>query len=201
MRESSIAQPRLIFTFNLPNGTITIGRAVDNDLIVVERGIALQHARIERVGETYAVVDLSGGETWVSQHGEASDLQPVSRQVLQPNALVQFSGALFRFLCPLQGAGALEREFEIRKLPTTIGADPDNDIALNDPTISRRHAEIEMDNGVYVIRDAGSTNGTFVAFNGEPAQERQIERNALRDGSLIRLGNVRLTFRVGWDAD
>lgn len=69
MRESSIAQPRLIFTFNLPNGTITIGRAVDNDLIVVERGIALQHARIERVGETYAVVDLSGGETWVSQHG------------------------------------------------------------------------------------------------------------------------------------
>jgi pSer/pThr/pTyr-binding forkhead associated (FHA) protein len=58
-----------------------------------------------------------------------------------------------------------------------------------------------MDNGVYVIRDAGSTNGTFVAFNGEPAQERQIERNALRDGSLIRLGNVRLTFRVGWDAD
>lgn len=196
MNEPPIVQARLILTFNLTKDTVTVGQAVDNDLVFNERGIALRHARLERVGATFAVEDLSGGETWVSG-GEPADLQPINRKVLQPNALVQFGGALFRFLYQPPGLPTLQREFQIRNWPVTLGADPDNRIILNDPTVSRRHAEILQDGQVCVIRDLGSTNGTFVSFDGEPTQERQIEQNALRDGSLIRLGNVRLTFRIG----
>ncbi len=40
------------------------------------------------------------------------------------------------------------------------GAQPD--IALDDPYVSRRHAEIGFDQGRYVLRDLGSTNGTTI---------------------------------------
>jgi pSer/pThr/pTyr-binding forkhead associated (FHA) protein len=196
MAETLLTPARLVFVFPLAAPLISIGQAVDNDLVILERGIVLKHARLERVGDTYAVDDLSGGETWVSLRGLVSDLQPCSRKILQPNALVQFAGALFRFVARAPNAYALEREFEIRHAPTTLGADAANDITLNDPTISRHHAEIGWDGVTYSIRDQHSTNGTYVAFNGDPASERQIETNALRDGSLVRLGNVRLVFRM-----
>lgn len=190
------ARARLVFVFPLTAPSISVGQAADNHLVIAERGVALQHARLTRAGDTYAVEDLSGGETWVSPRSVASDLKPVTRSVLQPDALVQFGGALFRFLRMSAALFVLQREFEVRHLPATIGADPDNVIVLNAPTISRRHAEIFLDGENYAIRDQHSTNGTFVAFTGDPANERQIETSALRDRSLVRLGNVRLIFRV-----
>lgn len=196
MVDTQAARARLVFVFPLTAPAISVGQAADNNLVIAERGVALRHARLVRVGDTYAVEDLSGGETWVSPRGTASDLKPATHGVLQPNALAQFGGALFRFLQSSAGIFVLQREFEIRRLPATIGTDPDNVIVLNAPTISRRHAEIYFDGANYAIRDHPSTNGTFVAFNGDPANERQIETSALRDGSLVRLGNVRLIFRV-----
>ncbi len=194
MVDPTQVRARLVFVFPLTAPSISVGQAADNHLLIVEREVALQHARLTRVGDTYAVEDLSGGATWVSLHGVASALKPITRCVLQPNALVQFGRALFRFVLPAAGGFALQREFEIRHLPATIGADPNNVIALNAPTISRHHAEIYLDGSHYVIRDLHSTNGTFVAFNGDPASERQIETSALQDGSLVRLGNMRLIF-------
>ncbi|MDS4068407.1 MAG: sigma 54-interacting transcriptional regulator [Candidatus Competibacter sp.] len=48
-------------------------------------------------------------------------------------------------------------------LPTVrIGSAPDNDIVLTDRTVSRRHAEIRMTPNGLLLRDLGSTNGTFI---------------------------------------
>jgi len=90
-------------------------------------------------------------------------------------------------LTVLQGAevGAvltLSREVNV------LGRDSTADIALNDESVSRRHARIVQRDGHYDIEDLGSTNGTFVA--GAPTQGRV----RLFDGMRVQMGNSILRF-------
>ncbi|MCB0404306.1 MAG: GGDEF domain-containing protein [Bdellovibrionales bacterium] len=69
-----------------------------------------------------------------------------------------------------------------------LGRDPSCQIPLDDPHVSRNHAEIIWRNGTeLVIRDVGSTNGIFV--NGKKVQEQ-----VLLDGDKILIG-TRLYFK------
>ncbi|MGA9767623.1 MAG: HD domain-containing phosphohydrolase [Blastocatellia bacterium] len=65
-----------------------------------------------------------------------------------------------------------------------IGRYEGNDLAFDNPYISRYHAEITMHGSAYQLRDLGSTSGTFV--NGELVKLRN-----LKDGDQIRLGRGR----------
>jgi pSer/pThr/pTyr-binding forkhead associated (FHA) protein len=49
------------------------------------------------------------------------------------------------------------------------GRSPDAEIFLDDVTVSRHHAEFAVEGGALVVRDLGSTNGTYV--NGERCDE------------------------------
>lgn len=75
---------------------------------------------------------------------------------------------------------------------TTMGRGTEVDIRIDDPGISRKHAEIRRtpDGIGYSVIDLASTNGTIVA--GDRVGER-----ALADGDEIRLGSTVLVFRVG----
>ena len=64
----------------------------------------------------------------------------------------------------------------------TIGRDPSNTIAVNDPEISRQHAQMSMQGGKIVIEDNGSTNGTLI--NGK----RISGPHVLRSGEIISFG-------------
>lgn len=46
--------------------------------------------------------------------------------------------------------------------PLTIGRDADCTISIDDDSASRRHAEVLLSDGAFVLRDLGSTNGTFL---------------------------------------
>jgi ABC transport system ATP-binding/permease protein len=70
-----------------------------------------------------------------------------------------------------------------------IGSDPSNEIVIDEPTISRRHAEVIQRLGVFQIRDLGSTNRTFV--NGKRV-EAPIPIGAEDE---IRFGGVRFYAR------
>lgn len=72
----------------------------------------------------------------------------------------------------------------------TIGRAAGVEVRLSDPAISRFHAHIGCEKGCFVLRDAGSKNGTVV--NNEVVAEK-----ALVDGDLIRVGNTLLEFRTG----
>jgi hypothetical protein len=69
-----------------------------------------------------------------------------------------------------------------------LGRDPDLEIFLDSPGISRRHALISIAGQRATVEDLGSKNGTFVA------DRRLAGRTPLTDGDLIRLGSVTLTF-------
>jgi hypothetical protein len=80
-------------------------------------------------------------------------------------------------------------EFALEPL-TFIGRTPENQIRLNKPAVSRRHAQIAQSEGGYVLRDLNSENGTYV--NGERVKEKP-----LGDGDRVQIGTVRFVFRAG----
>lgn len=69
-----------------------------------------------------------------------------------------------------------------------VGRDPSAPVRLVDSRVSRRHAEIVTLGGESAVVDAGSTNGTFV--NGDA-----VTRATLRDGDVVSIGGVELTYR------
>jgi predicted component of type VI protein secretion system len=70
----------------------------------------------------------------------------------------------------------------------TVGRLGDNDVALDEGSVSGRHAEIEVQDGRIVLRDLGSTNGTF--HNAEPVSG-EVE---ISEGDEIHFGSVRSVF-------
>lgn len=93
---------------------------------------------------------------------------------------------------PLEGAGVPRlvavagpyagQAFEIPPFGGSIGREPGREVALTaDATVSRRHASVAPENGGLVLRDEGSSNGTFV--NGQ-----RIEQHLLHPGDEVRIG-------------
>ena len=80
------------------------------------------------------------------------------------------------------------REFKLRA-KATLGRAPDNDIILEDPKVSRRHAVIAFTEQRYSVTDLGSANGTFV--NGIMVRE---PNHPLRAEDVIAVGDTELTF-------
>ena len=62
-----------------------------------------------------------------------------------------------------------------------------SDLTLKDPNVSRQHAMIEFQNGVYFMVDMGSTNG--VAINGQ-----RIARKQISEGDVFRICDHDLMF-------
>jgi FHA domain/Domain of unknown function (DUF1707) len=78
-----------------------------------------------------------------------------------------------------------------RPLPALVGAhlvigrSSACQIVLGDDTVSRRHAELRYEDGRWLMRDLGSSNGTYV--NGRLVTEAEV-----RAGDVIDLGGCRL---------
>ena len=87
-----------------------------------------------------------------------------------------------------KGAG-IGREVAI-ETECVLGRSSDATFVLVDGGISRRHCRVVAEGSSYAIEDLGSRNGTFL--NGVSV----VQRSALADGDLIRMGGLELVFRV-----
>ena len=57
--------------------------------------------------------------------------------------------------------------------PWSVGRSQENDIVINDPNVSRKHARISRADNGFVVEDLGSTNGTLL--DGAPIDRERIE--------------------------
>jgi two-component system, cell cycle response regulator len=86
---------------------------------------------------------------------------------------------------------AMGKRYPLGIAPLHLGRGEDNDIRIQDGSVSRRHAVVQPATDGYFVSDLGSTNGTFV--NDVPADKPTI----IRDRSYLRVGNCIYKFLTG----
>lgn len=79
------------------------------------------------------------------------------------------------------------RVIEITEPVLNVGRQRDNQVILEDPSVSRRHAQIRLRFGHYTLFDLGSTGGT--AINGQ-----QVREAMLRSNDIITIGSQTLIY-------
>lgn len=125
--------------------------------------------------------DLVPGQVQVRAQNSLSDLSPTTGLALSldpaPPAMPQDA-----FLI-VDGV----RVFPLNSVMINIGRREDNQLVIDDPRISRLHAQLRVVRGQFVIFDLDSTGGTFV--NGQ-----RIRQQVLRAGDVISLAGVPLVF-------
>ena len=77
---------------------------------------------------------------------------------------------------PLEGRG-----------PWSIGRSEENDIVIQDPNVSRQHAQLSRSENGFIIEDLGSTNGTLL--DGAP-----IDRERIENGDELTFGGITARF-------
>jgi hypothetical protein len=93
---------------------------------------------------------------------------------------------LLGWIIPLQGVQKGEL-FTLAPV-TTIGTDPTCTVVLIDKFMSSKHAEIKAEAGMWVLRDSGSTNGTYV-------NNKRVDRHELVDNDFVKFGSAMLKFK------
>ena len=91
-------------------------------------------------------------------------------------------------LIVIKGAG-LGSRFLLSAATTKIGRELNNDISLDDITVSRSHAVITNENGLR-IKDLGSLNGTYI-------NAIAVRDESLVDGDEIQIGKFHLNLFIG----
>jgi pSer/pThr/pTyr-binding forkhead associated (FHA) protein len=81
--------------------------------------------------------------------------------------------------------------FTIEEDTVTIGRKLDNDLIINQPRVSRQHAQVRLIKGRHMLFDLNSSGGTFV-------NEKRIKQVALHPGDVISLAGIPLVY--GHDA-
>ncbi|MDX2138445.1 MAG: FHA domain-containing protein [Chloroflexota bacterium] len=210
-------QTRTIAEFLLTEGaTATIGRLDSNDITIKEEHVSRQHAIINYRDGIFMITDLgSANGVFVNDHKisepfplQAGDLIRLYVPQLRFESVFDRSERLAETSTVITaavntGKGKLIISNGMQEGQTllllrdrlTIGraiANADWEIKLEDQSVSRPHARLELVETTWVLRDLGSANGTSV--NNAPVTEKG---RALRDGDVIGFGGVMAVFRVG----
>jgi ABC-type multidrug transport system ATPase subunit/pSer/pThr/pTyr-binding forkhead associated (FHA) protein len=190
------------------DGPWRLGRSPDADVaFLTDPGCSRQQARIARQGDGFLLEPLSANSPTFL------DGRPLSAPApLRPGATITFAAQRVVFGAAAEGATVRGRADAAAESFTTIGtargaaappaperivldrtvtigraAGPDQ-VVLDHPSISRRHAVFERRGEGVVLRDLGSTNGSFV--NGV----RVVGPRRLAPGDRIDIGPVQFSF-------
>ena len=91
------------------------------------------------------------------------------------------------WLVPL--GGAQRGELFTLGSATLIGTDPSScNLVLQDKFMSSKHAEIKVEGGGWILKDLGSTNGTYV-------NDKRVDKQELYDNDLVKFGQALCKFK------
>ena len=150
-------------------------------ILAPDETIAMHQVRIDVVEETSSPPDPNP-----APHAEGASAvdptQDIEVSQLQ-QALDQQVGVRPQAYLIIEG----DRIFDLKKPVIALGRAFDNDVILEDPRVSRHHAQLRQRYNRYILRDLGSSGGTTV--NGFPVQEI-----VLRPGDVISLSDTTLIY-------
>src|SRR5437660_7625370 len=90
----------------------------------------------------------------------------------------------------LLSEGLTGRTYELKTDKTTVGRVSDNAFEIPEASVSSHHAELTLRGNEVLVKDLGSTNGTFI--NGE-----KIEEGVLKPGQTLRVGMIEMRLETG----
>src|SRR5436305_125978 len=90
----------------------------------------------------------------------------------------------------LLSEGLTGRTYELKTDKTTVGRVSDNAFEIPEASVSSHHAELTLRGNDVLVKDLGSTNGTFI--NGE-----KIEEAVLKPGQILRFGMIEMRLESG----
>jgi ABC transport system ATP-binding/permease protein len=182
-------------TFIINKPQIRIGRESQNDVVVDNSVVSRQHAQIVQRGVDYWITDL-GSANGTTVNGRS--LLPNQPQKLDDGAIIRIGdlfgnsvGITFQATSgPLSRPSTIDLgKLNLGQIPNyTLGRDPTNQVHLDHPSVSRRHAQINRTAQGETIRDLGSANGTYV--NGT----RLRTLHTLKPNDLVQLGPFKLVY-------
>ncbi len=192
-----------------------LGRSEECEIAIDDVGVSRSHAVIFKAGADFVIEDLgSRNGTFVNdQRVERSRLSDGDRIRLSPTVELEFrmedpggarsggdrTGRVFRrvsySLLP-RGAGTGARPIRIHSGVTTVGRQGAALLELEDSSVSRLHARLDLEGSNLFVTDLKSSNGTRV--NGET-----VVRARLGNDDVVQFGNiafaVRVTRPIAWD--
>lgn len=212
-------QSEVVQEFVLTEGaTATIGRQAGNDVCIPEQHVSRQHAVITYRDGIFMIDDLgSANGTFVNDQRLTESFPLASGDVIRLYVPVLFfsatvteedqrnaeemgtlitatintgKGKLIITTGPQEGT-----TIPLLLTTVTIGRATSKatwEIGLQDPSVSRPHARLQLLDNTWVMHDLGSANGTLV--NDTLVMEKG---RPLRDGDRITLGATILLFRAG----
>src|SRR5438128_5001250 len=89
----------------------------------------------------------------------------------------------------LLSEGLTGRTYELKTDKTTVGRVSDNAFEIAEASVSSHHCEVFLRGNDVIVKDLGSTNGTFI--NGE-----KINESPLKPGQILRLGQVEIRLET-----
>jgi len=184
--------------FPLEQEIVTLGRRSSNDIRITDPQVSGFHARLERQGDTYRIVDL-GSTNGLTYQGRRVPYHTFrDGDVLYIGQKIALQYRAFIGFVPVRAekeVTAPKTQFlDMRTLPKegrriTIGRHSSNTIVLRHPRVSRYHAVIEQYGSRFRLRDLKSDNGTFV--NG-----KRVEKEVwIKEGDVISIASFRLIFQ------
>lgn len=135
--------------------------------------------------------DMSCPECGAVGMGSTQSFQPVGGEAEEVRST--FSAVDGPALIVRKGPTPGER-FYLDRPKLTVGRDPGSDIFLNDLTVSRDHAVLEILDGEVTVHDEASLNGTSV--NGVT-----VDAAPLKDGDVLQIGTFQMVFVAGREGD
>lgn len=213
--------------YELNKASITLGRAMTNDIPLGDARVSRNHARLECGSSGCMVVDLG------SSNGTRLNGNRVEKAKLTPGDMITIGNTTLRYesatvsddlgMTMIDTDSDLDLTIDQEILPMvihetnlprlvvftsdrtwevplenvdtlTLGRADDNQVVIESSKVSRHHAHLLRKGNIFVLRDLGSTNGTWL-------QDRQIDEVILRDGEALRLGNAQVVYKSGFSPE
>lgn len=172
-------------------------------------GYLLEHARRERLALlSKPVIEFeTDRRLGLGEFGiQTRVVQPPDERASEPPAPSEESGRTMIYSTANRVAEPLEQRARVRNdtalvivdgkrlvvgpAGVTIGRSRQCDVVLNDPNVSRQHAEIRPRGGSWVLTDLGSTNGSLL--NGRRIEEPEV----VKPGDEIEIGTSSIRFEL-----